>query len=175
MDVSAWTDRAAIEAWLRGEAERPDDALDLAAMALALAALARPGLDARPYAAHLDALAADAEESAAPGLDPPEQAAALAAVLFARAGYRGDRETYDDLANADLTGVNLSGADLSGANLSGANLTGAEMWATVMRGGPPPLPAVPVRSVSVVASAVQVPAAPPRWARCRRACGSTSR
>lgn len=105
MDVSAWRDTAAIEAWLRAEGERPDGALALAQTALALAALARPGLDARPYAAHLDALAADAEASASPGLDPPEQAAALGAVLFRRAGYRGDRETYDDLANADLARV----------------------------------------------------------------------
>lgn len=105
MNVSAWRDTAAIEAWLRAEAARPDDALDLAGIALALAAHARPGLDARPYAAHLEALAADAEASAVPGLDPREQAAALGAVMFQRAGYRGDRETYDDLANADLARV----------------------------------------------------------------------
>lgn len=105
MDVSAWTDAAAVEAWLRAEAARPDDALDLAAAALALAALARPGLDARPYAVHLDALAKDAAASAAPAVDPAERAAALNEVLFGRAGYRGDRETYDDLANADLARV----------------------------------------------------------------------
>jgi regulator of sirC expression with transglutaminase-like and TPR domain len=105
MDVSGWNDAAAVEAWLGAQARRPDGALDLAAMALALAAHARPGLDARPYAAHLDALAADAESSAPPALEPAEQAAALNRVLFARAGYRGDRETYDDLANADLARV----------------------------------------------------------------------
>jgi regulator of sirC expression with transglutaminase-like and TPR domain len=105
MDVSAWNDPAAVEAWLRSQGERPDAALDLAAMALALAAHARPGLDARPYAAHLAALAADAGANAATGLDPSGQARALADVLFRRAGYRGDRETYDDLANADLARV----------------------------------------------------------------------
>lgn len=105
MDATRWTDAAAVEAWLRAQAERPDGALDLAAMALALAAHARPGLDARPYAAHLDTLAADAEGAAATGLEPREQAAVLADVLFTRAGYRGDHETYDDLANADLARV----------------------------------------------------------------------
>lgn len=105
MDVAGWSDTAAVEAWLRAQGERPDAALDLAAMALALAAHARPGLDARPYAVHLDSLAADAAASAATGLEPQEQAAALAEVLFRRAGYRGDRETYDDLANADLARV----------------------------------------------------------------------
>jgi regulator of sirC expression with transglutaminase-like and TPR domain len=105
VDVSAWRDTAAIEAWLLEQSKRRDDALDLAQMALALAALGRPGLDAAPYAAHLDALAREAEALAEPGLMPAEQAAALNEVLFARAGYRGDRETYDDLANADLARV----------------------------------------------------------------------
>lgn len=105
MDATRWTDAAAVETWLRAQAERPDGALDLAAMALALAVHARPGLDARPYAAHLDTLAADAEGAAATGLEPEEQAAILADVLFTRAGYRGDDETYDDLANADLARV----------------------------------------------------------------------
>jgi regulator of sirC expression with transglutaminase-like and TPR domain len=105
VDVASWKDAAAVEAWLGAQSELPDGALDLAHMALALAAHARPGLDARPYAAHLAALADDAAASAATALDPGEQAAALADVLFARAGYRGDRETYDDLANADLARV----------------------------------------------------------------------
>jgi regulator of sirC expression with transglutaminase-like and TPR domain len=105
VDVSGWNDAAAVEAWLRAQGARADAALDLAHAALALAAHARPGLDAVPYAAHLDALAEDAAASAATALDPPEQAAALNAVLVARAGYRGDRETYDDLANADLARV----------------------------------------------------------------------
>jgi regulator of sirC expression with transglutaminase-like and TPR domain len=105
VDVSRWKDTAAIEAWLLEQSKCDDDVLDVAQMALALAALGRPGLDAAPYAAHLDALARDAEASAPPGLAPPEQAAALSAVMFARGGYRGDRETYDDLANADLARV----------------------------------------------------------------------
>ncbi len=105
MDVSGWIDSAAVEAWLIEQSKRPDDALDLAQMALALAALGRPGLDAAPYAAHLDALADEAEALAEPGMSPAEQVASLNAVLFDRGGYQGDSETYDDLANADLTRV----------------------------------------------------------------------
>jgi regulator of sirC expression with transglutaminase-like and TPR domain len=105
LDVSAWRDTAAIEAWLLEQSALPDAALDLAQMALALAAHGRPGLDAAPYALHLDALAGEAEAIAATTLAPAEQAAALADILFARRGYRGDRETYDDLANADLARV----------------------------------------------------------------------
>ncbi len=105
MDVTGWKDRASIETWLLERSRCQDDALDLAQMALALAALVHPGVDAAPYAAHLDALAADAEAAAEPGMAAPEQVAALNAVLFERGGYRGDSETYDDLANADLMRV----------------------------------------------------------------------
>ena len=105
VDVSGWTDTSAIEAWLREQSRRRDDALDLAQMALALAALGRPGSDAAPYAAHLDTLAREAAALAEPGMTAAEQVPALNAVLFDRGGYRGDSETYDDLANADLMRV----------------------------------------------------------------------
>jgi regulator of sirC expression with transglutaminase-like and TPR domain len=105
VDVSAWTEPAAIEAWLLAQQRRADDALDLAQMALALAALGRPGIDAAPYVAHLDALAREAAVLAAPGMRADEQVSALNAVLFERGGYAGDSETYDDLANADLMRV----------------------------------------------------------------------
>lgn len=104
MDVSQWTNTPAIEAWLLGQSRRPDAELDLAQMALALAALARPGSDVAPYARHLEALARAAGEAgrAAP---PARQVAALNAVVFDQHGYRGDAETYDDVANADLMRV----------------------------------------------------------------------
>jgi regulator of sirC expression with transglutaminase-like and TPR domain len=105
VDVSGWTGTDAIEAWLLEQSRRDDGALDLAQMALALAALGRPGVDAAPYAAHLDALADEAEALSEPGMTAAEQVAALNAVLFDRGGYAGDRETYDDLANADLMRV----------------------------------------------------------------------
>lgn len=104
MDVSQWTDTAAIEAWLLGQSRRPDAELDVAQMALALASLANPGHDVAPYARHLEALLRGAGEA---GRAPPpaRQVAALNAVLFDQHGYRGDTETYDDLANADLMRV----------------------------------------------------------------------
>jgi regulator of sirC expression with transglutaminase-like and TPR domain len=103
MDVSTWTDAAAIEAWLLEQSRRDDAALDLAAMALALAALNR-GADAAPAARHLEALAREAA-AAGPALAPAGQVRALNALLFQRYRYAGDSETYDDLANADLIRV----------------------------------------------------------------------
>lgn len=103
MDVSSWTDRSAIEAWLLEQSRRPDGELDLAQMALALAALTHPGDDAGPYARHLEALVRAAGAGRSPA--PAGQVAVLNAVLFDQHGYRGDTETYDDLANADLMRV----------------------------------------------------------------------
>jgi len=77
----------------------PGPEIDLAGAALACAAMARPELDLASYREHLAALARDV--AAAPGA-PAE---ALAAALAIRHGYRGDRESYDDLANADLARV----------------------------------------------------------------------
>jgi regulator of sirC expression with transglutaminase-like and TPR domain len=106
MDVSDWSGRGAIEEWLGAQAERPDADLDLARMALAVAALDRPPGAARVHAEHLARLAEDARDAARAG------AAALSRrveivndVLFRRHGYDGDRETYDDLDNADLMKV----------------------------------------------------------------------
>jgi regulator of sirC expression with transglutaminase-like and TPR domain len=86
---------------------RLDDAeIDLAAAALAFAALARPGLSTAPYAAHLRALAADV--SAAAGTRAPDLAAQIESVnrvLFEAHGYAGDQETYNDLRNANLMSV----------------------------------------------------------------------
>jgi regulator of sirC expression with transglutaminase-like and TPR domain len=105
MDITQWSGRAAIEAWLGAQAQRPDAALDLAGMALALAAIARPDADVFPYAAHLDALAEEAGALAYIGGRGGDPVAVLNAVLFERNGYRGDAETYDDLDNADLMRV----------------------------------------------------------------------
>lgn len=74
--------------------------LDIAEAAFACAAMDRPGLDLAPYRGHLATIVDDL--MAAEAASPPE---ALAAVLAMRHGYRGDRETYDDVANADLTRV----------------------------------------------------------------------
>ena len=85
---------------LRDLVAAPGADIDIAEAALACAELDRPGLDLVPYRAHLDELAADA--CALTGGAPPD---GLAALLVGKRGYRGDQETYDDLANADLTRV----------------------------------------------------------------------
>ncbi len=74
--------------------------VDVAEAALACAALDRGGLDLAPYRNHLVELIDDAR--ARPDAVPP---VVLAAVLAQWHGYRGDRETYDDIANADLVHV----------------------------------------------------------------------
>lgn len=77
----------------------PDEAIDLAETALALAALDHPQSDFAPYRDHLGALAREvAARDAAP-------ADALRDVLAGAFGYRGDSESYDDLDNANLIRV----------------------------------------------------------------------
>lgn len=81
--------------------------LAIAETALALAVLdwvegGAPAPDIRPCLEALDALVAAVAEAAAGGAAP---AATLAAGIAGRLGYRGDSETYDDLANADLIRV----------------------------------------------------------------------
>ncbi len=74
--------------------------MDVAEAALACAALDRGSLDLAPYRLHLAELVD--ETRARPAASPP---GLLASVLAAWHGYRGDRETYDDVANADLAHV----------------------------------------------------------------------
>lgn len=104
-EVARWTDAGAIQAWLADAARRPDATLDLAGMALALAALAQPGKSALTHVEHLAAMVSAAAAISRPSLPPAAQAAVIETVLFDKLGYRGDGETYDDLANADLMRV----------------------------------------------------------------------
>jgi regulator of sirC expression with transglutaminase-like and TPR domain len=81
---------------------QPDDAIDLAEAALALAALDRPrGVGFDWYRRHLDQLVGDVTREAE-RLPPAE---ALTAVLARRWGYAGDVDSYDDLQNANLMRV----------------------------------------------------------------------
>jgi regulator of sirC expression with transglutaminase-like and TPR domain len=87
-----------------------DEDVDLAAAALALAGLARPDTDPAPYRSHLAALVRDVAAATASTAHPRNpglagRIAALNAVIVDRHGYRGDRDTYDDLENANLMGV----------------------------------------------------------------------
>lgn len=83
----------------------PDDAIELAPTALMLAGLAEPSHDLSRALAHLERLARDVAAAAGGANDAESRAHVLADVLADQHGYRGDRETYDDLANADLARV----------------------------------------------------------------------
>ena len=85
----------------------PDAELDLADAALQLARIDEPNADWQTAREHLSALARDAVAMAAerPGDDPSVRAGALAGLLAGRWHYVGDRDSYDDPANANLIRV----------------------------------------------------------------------
>lgn len=94
------------EAALRAAGTAADDAIDIASAALAFAVFDRPAAGAVHYHDHLRALSAQVAagiEKQDPSL--AQRATALRAVLVDAYGYDGDRETYDDLRNADLSQV----------------------------------------------------------------------
>lgn len=94
------------QAFLRWCADVEDDEIDVAAAALAFAALARPEASRAPYFAHLRAMAADVAAGAKGGTpDLTDRIHILNGVLFEAHGYAGDRDTYNDLRNANLMSV----------------------------------------------------------------------
>lgn len=94
------------QALLRRYGRADDAGIDLAAAALALAALGRPEVTVAPYRSHLRALAADVTAAARQeGLDLAARIHTLNTVLFQEYGYAGDSDTYNDLRNADLMSV----------------------------------------------------------------------
>ena len=87
----------------------PDEAIDLAPAALALAALDRPRVPLERYHQHLSLLACDVADHARQ-LTPREDALetlirVINDVIYRRHGYRGDSLNYDDLQNANLMRV----------------------------------------------------------------------
>jgi regulator of sirC expression with transglutaminase-like and TPR domain len=83
-----------------------DDAeLDLIDAALVLASLDMRNADLESAHAHVDAMTADVLLLARGAQEPHERASLLAAVIHSRYGYTGDRETYDDAANANMLQV----------------------------------------------------------------------
>jgi regulator of sirC expression with transglutaminase-like and TPR domain len=104
---------ASPQAYLQAIGAMPEKPIDLAAAALACAALDRPEVDLNPYRQHLSGLSQDLRQLAKlddlPGDDEEGILAAridmLRNVMAARHGYRGDESTYDDLQNADLSRV----------------------------------------------------------------------
>jgi len=107
-DQADFADGDALEARLRRIGARPDEEIDLAETGLLLAAYRHQDLDFDRYRHHLTLLARDAADmgrrlSAAESVSA--RAEVLRAVLAERYDYAGDRETYDDLQNADLARV----------------------------------------------------------------------
>ncbi|MDO8837518.1 MAG: transglutaminase-like domain-containing protein [Parvibaculum sp.] len=97
-----------MESELQRAGVMPDDELDLARLALTLAALDRPEFEPDPYLAHLDELAAATDEvlsGAAKEAPAGIVAGALAGVVAGRFHYLGDTRTYDDPRNANLADV----------------------------------------------------------------------
>jgi regulator of sirC expression with transglutaminase-like and TPR domain len=91
---------------LESVGKQSDETIDLAEVALLLAALDRPQTDLGPYRRHLAALASDLADIAPLKTAPLDmRVAALCEVVANRHDYAGDRQTYDDLANASLLGV----------------------------------------------------------------------
>jgi regulator of sirC expression with transglutaminase-like and TPR domain len=81
-----------------------DGALDIAEAALAFAIIDRPEAEIAPVRAHLAQLSR-AGATLAGNRGAEERVLALKGLLCGGHGYGGDRETYDDPANASLIGV----------------------------------------------------------------------
>ena len=79
-----------------------DPTVDIAEAALLLSAARQPALDLDPYRQHLATLVAEVADLVRRRRAPLESLRQVLAVSY---GYRGDRETYDDLRNADLAHV----------------------------------------------------------------------
>jgi regulator of sirC expression with transglutaminase-like and TPR domain len=82
-----------------------DGEIELDRAALSLAAQDHPGADLAACEAQLDDIEDRLARRAAGADDPARQAARLAEVLAGECGFEGDRDTYDDAANADLIRV----------------------------------------------------------------------
>lgn len=94
---------------LDGISNAGSEDLDITGIALAIAAVARGGLELGPCEAHLAEIASAVRQALArEGGDPGSartMAMAVRAGLHGRFGYEGDSATYDDLRNADLAAV----------------------------------------------------------------------
>jgi regulator of sirC expression with transglutaminase-like and TPR domain len=82
-----------------------DEALDVGAVALALAALDYPERDLASYTAHLAELSAAAAAQCRDADHIDARAEALAQVISRRFGYEGDQASYNDMQNANMMQV----------------------------------------------------------------------
>ncbi len=108
MNWSLASGRQDLESALRRVGGLPDAEIDLAETALLLAALDQPKLPLERYRHHLSLMRRDAADLAAANdgaVDLQTRLRVLREVIFARYGYAGDEETYDDLQNANLMRV----------------------------------------------------------------------
>ena len=94
-----------IRARLERACTAPDGELDLAETALLLASLDAPDAKLTDYQAHLQEIAGDLAVAAKGVSHVRDLAAALSDVLYRGHGYEGDRETYEDVQNANLMRV----------------------------------------------------------------------
>jgi len=91
---------------LRGVGGSDDDAIDVGGAALALAAIDRPGVGIARYRQHLAQIAREVGEVAGDtAAGASVRLGALNEVIAGRYGYAGDRQSYDDLQNANLMRV----------------------------------------------------------------------
>lgn len=97
--------RADAERLLRALGPKPDDQIPIGEAALALALLDCGDIDPAPYRAHLQEIADEAGETAGAQTSLAARIDALNRTIAGRHGYRGDRDSYDDLANANLIKV----------------------------------------------------------------------
>jgi len=82
-----------------------DDDIVLDEAALELALVDHPDAESGSYQDVLEAITVRLEAAGATIVEPAEQAEQLARILSDEFGFLGDRETYDDPANADLIRV----------------------------------------------------------------------
>ena len=91
---------------LRHIGTQPDEDIDLAEAALALAALDHPDVSLQRYRDHLSLLAEQVGEMNPPDADTLQgRVTALQDVLVGRHRYEGDTLTYDDIQNANMMQV----------------------------------------------------------------------
>lgn len=94
---------------LRQIGDQPDDAIDLAEAALALAVLELSTADLTGYRRHIQAIVADLAERVDDAFRESDSLEARIALLHQvigeRHGYSGDHDTYDDLQNANMMRV----------------------------------------------------------------------
>ncbi len=108
MTWSPASGRRELEARLQQIGRRPDEDIDLAEAGLLLATINDPKAPLGRYRHHLSLLVRDTADmgarlGAAGSLDA--RVRALQAVLAERYDYRGDKDTYEDLQNANLMRV----------------------------------------------------------------------